>query len=105
MANLMSNKYSKTANDKYNVNESMWVIGDAEHTHLHHNSGITSSGPFGAGKYEGLPNFVGGLFVDNGMLKLKKKDDSTIILGKAGDHSTLEELMYNILDEIYSDEA
>lgn len=100
----IDNIWSTTAKqEKYDVNMKVWTIDNAQHQHIHHFP--TSSGPYGAGKYESLPNFIGGLYVDNGILMLKKEDDSTVALGKAGDHTTLEELMYNILDRIYSDEA
>ena len=64
---------------------------------------ITSTGPFGAGKYEGLPNFVGGLYVEEGMLKLMKKDNSIVILGKASDIASSKELLLSIIDKFFSD--
>ena len=62
---------------------------------------ITSAGPFGAGKYESLPNFVGGLYVEDGLLKLMKKDNSVEVLGKASDLQSNKNLFLSVLDEIF----
>lgn len=93
--------YNGTANEKYNANQNMWTISDSQHAHLHHNTGITSSPAMGAGKYEQLPNFVGGLYVEDGILMLMKKDETKVKLGKMNDLSTNRELLLSILDEFF----
>jgi len=94
----ISNWNKNWENEKYNSGETIWV-NDQTHQHIHH-CGTTYSP---SSKYEDLPNFVGGLYVDRGTLMLKKKDDTRVMIGKVGDISTAENLIYSIIDEFFSD--
>jgi hypothetical protein len=71
------------------------VINPQEHNHLHHTLTTIPD------KYESLPNFVGGLFVENGMLKLLNSDSQTIELGKVSDMKLNENIFFKILDKFF----
>lgn len=93
----MALKSIKSGFDKYSYNKMIKNAWTQQHSH----NDITSSGPFGAGKYEGLPNFIGGLYVEDGILKLMKEDNQTVELGKASDIESNKNLFSSILDKYF----
>ncbi len=100
--NIWSNTKSNTSNnDKYTWGSIDLAWQEMDNQQHIHSTGITSSGPWGAGKYEGLPNFVGGLFVEDGVLKILQENNNVVELGKVSDIDFNKKMLDSILDKFF----
>jgi hypothetical protein len=91
----MKLKSNKSNNDKYWTNTTI-SIDPQEHRHYHNTAWWSEN------KYENLPNFVGGLYVENGILKLLKSNNQTIELGRASDINADKNLFESVLDKFFA---
>ncbi len=91
----MSNNWTWTKSNKndeepYYVNTKIWTTTD---DNIYLSSARDS--------YESLPNFIGGLFVESGALKLKRADGEIVMLGGISDIKLNREIFSAILDKFF----